>query len=91
MSFKEEYHHDCCSKGEERHHDHCKGCACERLKNLARNTPISFATFSSALLLPVTFISFDRKTCCVRFTLSSGGTTFDGFVHCKDIKTLIIT
>lgn len=79
-------HHekDCCCF--DRGNDHCKGCACEQLRNLARNTPILFTTGEAQFLLPATFISFNHKTCCADLRVG----TSDVVVDCRDIKVLLI-
>lgn len=75
-------HEHCCCK-----RDNCKGCACEQLRDLARNSTILFSTGDAPLLLAARFISFDRETCCA--TLRIG--TADAYVDCRDIKVLVIS
>lgn len=74
-------HEHCCSR-----RDNCKGCACEKLRDLARNTPVLFSTGDAPQLLTGLFISHDRETCSV--TLRIG--TADAYVACRDIKVLVI-
>ncbi len=46
---------------------HCKGCICDQLRKLARNTEVDVFLSGGQVLEDVIFKRFDRNNCCAFF------------------------
>lgn len=82
-------HHQCKNnKPSDKDVNQCKGCICNRLKNLRTPTEVDVFLLGGQVFEDVVFISFDRKNGCAIFndpTTEPGSTLI---VDCQEIQAL---
>lgn len=68
----------------------CKGCICDQLRKLERNTEVDVFLSGGKVLEDVTFIRFDRNNCCAFFNdeETEPGSTL--IVDCQKIDAIRI-
>ncbi len=68
----------------------CKGCICNQLRRLPRQTEVDVFLKGGQVLEDVVFIFLDRNNCCAFFTdqETEPGSTL--IVDCQDIQALRI-